>query len=762
MSNGNEGLFSLLSPTNDQNTRQSSEVVSGRVNASASCSFDELSVRVRYRQKDAILKYDRTNEHVFLQRLDKMGQVVNVVKISTWNIVNIETSEERSLRQSRYSKMGTAGGALNKTNRRRLFLNLSKDLPRPLETASRKFGIMSISSSTQMSSHYFSNSGVVPRLLSRSSFGHIHSLDCPGCLYYLYYVKQSGSSLRVFTLEFSPLLDYENKRKMDFLVRSILRSVYPSGTKKLILFVSPKSGSGKAVSITEEKVFPVLYFSRHEMSVVVTTRVFHCEDYIADLANEINSEHVIVTVGGDGMIHEAVNGLFRRKQALLMRDSAGMKQHKGTLHGEEEEEKEKEEEEKVHQKEEDHENMEEDRSENNGLFVMDKYGIIEENETAQITDLEEVRNVGSNASKPFARQVGPEIVSDSRSSLDIQPFSMPLIATIPAGSGCGMAKTLDVSSVKESVLALVHLQRCMKDLMSMQYIRNSEKEKAVASFPHLNVNCAGDKWRADDSKEGEKERVIAERIAFMTVTFGLLNAIDRGSEKLRWMGNARFTAYGAYVFMRGIRSYSARMRYLPWQGREGQQLAKFEKERFLPGEPELPRCTWTNACSHCQANKHCTKSFTTSLGVDGCVISSQGTTGVEPPSILESGSVDFDDDSLPWVKLDGNHYAIFLSNIRDAAKDIMMAPLAHMSDGAIDIVFSREKDGKKSRSDFLKFFTTMETGNHVKLPFVSYIKARAVELEAVEGFIMSDGEMMPFTRVRITPLRRAIEFVRGR
>ncbi|KAF5222298.1 Sphingosine kinase [Trypanosoma cruzi] len=757
MSNGKEGLFLLFSPTNGKNTCQSAEAAPGRVNESASCSSDELSVRVRYRRKEAILTYDRTREHVSLQRLDGMGQVANVVNIPMWNVVNIETSEERGLRQSRHSTMGTAGGTLTKRKRRRLFLNLFKDVPRHPEKGSQNLGIMSISSSTQMSSHYCSASGFTPTLLRRSSFGHIHSSDCPGCLYYLHYVKQSGSSLQVSTLEFSPLSDCESQGKMKFLVQSILRSVYPSGTRKLILFVSPKSGSGKAVSITEEKVFPVLYFTRHEVSVIVTTRVFHCEDYIADVVNDINSEHVIVCVGGDGMIHEAVNGLFRRKQALLMRESAGMKQKEGTLHWEEEEE--------VHQKEEDYEKKEGDRNENNGFFVRDKYGSIEGKETvekAEIADLEGAQHVGSNSSKPFARQFGVEIVSHSHSHSEIQPFSMPLIATIPAGSGCGMAKTLDISSVKESVLALVHLRTCMKDLMSMQYIRNSEKEKAVASFPHLIVNSAGDKGRADDSKGGKKERVMAERIAFMTVTFGLLNAIDRGSEKLRWMGNARFTAYGAYVFLRGVRSYSARMRYLPWRGREGQQLAKFEKESFIPGEPELPRCTWTNACSHCQANRNSTRSFTASLGVDGCAIASRGTAGAEPLSISECGSADFDDDSLPWVKLDGNHYAIFLSNIRDATKDIMMAPLAHMSDGAIDIVFSREKGGKKSRSDFLKFFTTMETGNHVKLPFVSYIKARAVELEAVEGFIMSDGEMMPFTKVRITPLRRAIEFVRGR
>lgn len=50
----------------------------------------------------------------------------------------------------------------------------------------------------------------------------------------------------------------------------------------------------------------------------------------------------------------------------------------------------------------------------------------------------------------------------------------------------------------------------------------------------------------------------------MSLSFGMANDIDHGSEHLRWMGNARFAVYGGIMILRGPQVYKATLRYLPW------------------------------------------------------------------------------------------------------------------------------------------------------------------------------------------------------
>ncbi|RNF06874.1 putative sphingosine kinase A, B [Trypanosoma rangeli] len=704
---------------------------------------DECSAQVWYRRREATLTYDRKKGRIFLQQADAKGRVAKTANFSMWNVMNIETPEEWALRQSRRTMSGPANTAVTsgKPHARRSFRGLLTTSPQFIETIhshSRSFSVAS--------SHHFGNeshSAIEASVagLARSISSGVRSSDVSGRTYHLYYVKESASSPRVSTVKFAFLPDDKNREDLRVVVQAILHGLYPRGAKQLFLFVSPKSGTGNGVNITEEQVLPALYFTRHEVCAFITTRVFHCEDYIANITNEFNRERVIVCVGGDGMIHEAVNGLFRRKRALLEREEAAKatKTSNSCGWGEQHHKKDK-------------DTKEADATGNSSLSLWEKNKKHERGEGVQME--------GSNLPEPNGRQVVNEIPPNSGFSTG-NKFSMLLIATIPSGSGCGMAKTLGVHSIKESILALVHLQTCTKDLMSMQYLVKQGHERHPNFFPHTFVKTADKRETSDHLQEEKKETTTAERIAFMSMTFGLLNDIDRGSEKLRWMGNHRFTVYGAYTFLRGVRSYRVRMRYLPWLGRKGERMEKLEDSGSIPGEVGIPHCTRTDACSHCQAHRDPTTTPGSSQELGQFTFTSQDTMDSDSSSMLQREVVDFDDNSLPWVTLDGSHYAIFLSNIRDAAKDIVMTPLAHMSDGAIDIVFAREKDSKCGRLHFLKFFTDMESGKHVYLPFVSYVKARAVELEAVEGFIMSDGESMPFTKVRVIPMRRAAEFVRG-
>uniref|UniRef100_A0A0A9WTY0 Sphingosine kinase B n=1 Tax=Lygus hesperus TaxID=30085 RepID=A0A0A9WTY0_LYGHE len=131
--------------------------------------------------------------------------------------------------------------------------------------------------------------------------------------------------------------------------------------------------------------------------------------------------------------------------------------------------------------------------------------------------------------------------------------------------------------------------------------------------------------------------------------------------------------------------------------------------------------------------------------------------------LLGEDEIDFDDDSLPWVTIEGEFYNLLLCNVKDVARDVLLAPISHLSDGAFDIVFSRKdpQTGAGSRKEFLQFFLSLEKGKHVDFEFTNYVKARAAEIKVDHGISMSDGEMMPLSTVRVTKLRQAVRFVRS-
>ena len=130
--------------------------------------------------------------------------------------------------------------------------------------------------------------------------------------------KSSSSSkprVRTWAITADPTADPDNTKLVN-LMDAINHAIYVQGKKTLVVFLSPKSGSGGAISMWCKSILPILRYSKHAVQCIVTTRAAHCEDYVADLSNPLTNEHVIVAVGGDGMTHEAVNGLHRRHQAL--------------------------------------------------------------------------------------------------------------------------------------------------------------------------------------------------------------------------------------------------------------------------------------------------------------------------------------------------------------------------------------------------------------------------------------------------------------
>ena len=93
-------------------------------------------------------------------------------------------------------------------------------------------------------------------------------------------------------------------------------SHYKGPAEKPILFlINPKSGSGKAFSVFNEQVLPIIKESGVEYEMVLTTRQNHGRELVAK--EDIRRWKAVVIVSGDGLVHEVYNGLFERDDWAL-------------------------------------------------------------------------------------------------------------------------------------------------------------------------------------------------------------------------------------------------------------------------------------------------------------------------------------------------------------------------------------------------------------------------------------------------------------
>ena len=84
--------------------------------------------------------------------------------------------------------------------------------------------------------------------------------------------------------------------------------------KKLLIFVNPFGGRGKAKNIFDSKVAPLLRLCGVRHDVVITERANHA----SEMLQECNLEGVdgVVSVGGDGMFSEIFTGMLLRNTAM--------------------------------------------------------------------------------------------------------------------------------------------------------------------------------------------------------------------------------------------------------------------------------------------------------------------------------------------------------------------------------------------------------------------------------------------------------------
>ncbi|EPY24941.1 diacylglycerol kinase [Angomonas deanei] len=588
--------------------------------------------------------------------------------------------------------------------------------------------------------------------VSTAAHSKTHSNTVPRATFFVHYLRTRQSQKpTIHSLEFKSGDGLNSVFYVKQMAAAVLSHIYQEGYKRILIFISPKSGKGKGEEIVKRHILPILHFSRHAVDVHLTTRAHDCEDYVANISNALDGGTVVACAGGDGMIHEALNGLQRRKLALL----------------------------------------------------------------------KALREGGGNTGQPTTVTSLAYYFRHSKTVTEAWDRALPMVATIATGSACGLAKSLNVLHHTEAAISLINLRTCHMDLMNMKFIPNPEllshNKARLVSGKHTKSAESGfckyfEKHRREiEERDAERQNCkkmklidttspflsdgtpeyrnpvshyygfpdFAERVAFMSLSFGMANDIDHGSEHLRFLGNNRFIVYGGYLILQGVRKYSTLLRYLPWESTSGFKVEKIHSNRKMPDTTQMPICTMNDSCPHCleyaprDVLSHASTEKEAATEDDSLIqLSRVDESDEEAPEksldqftnaeLLNEEEVDFDDESLPWVTIRGDFYNMIICNLRDVAQDMVMAPIAHLSDGAIDLVYSRvdPSTGEGGRKELVQFMTSLEKGKHVEYEFCHYVKARAVEIKVDEGISMSDGELMPMSTARITKIRQGSRLVR--
>ncbi|MED6145147.1 Sphingosine kinase 1 [Stylosanthes scabra] len=197
----------------------------------------------------------------------------------------------------------------------------------------------------------------------------------------------------------------------------------------------------------------------------------------------------------------------------------------------------------------------------------------------------------------------------------------------------------------------------------------------------------------------------------LMLAWGLIADIDIESEEYRWMGSARIDFYGLNrVF--NLRHYTGCVHFVPAPGFDSY------------GEPSsYPANSISNGCEG------------DPIGMEP--VNSKGHCYQGPEIDLEN---------LSWRVLNGPFISVWLHNVPWGAENTMAAPDAKFSDGSLDLIIVKNCP----KLQLLSLLSELNTGGHVKSPYVMYLKVKALILEPgprlekkeKEGIIDVDGEVL--------------------
>lgn len=285
--------------------------------------------------------------------------------------------------------------------------------------------------------------------------------------------------------------------------------------KNLLIFVHPLCGKGNGLKIWET-VTPLFARAKVKTTVNVTTRAGHAYDLIKTLTNEeLCSLDGIITVGGDGLFNEVLNGLlpsrhnFPYPPAPAEHNSAG--------------------------------NNDEHRQcrnscSSNGRDSINISGILSEH-LPKSDDREPLLSTSESSRLNFPVVKIEHRSEDTDKGKDIS-FSFPndwfRLGIIPAGSTDAIV--ISTTGVRDPVTSALHIILGKKVSLDIAQVVRWKTSPSSMDLPSV-------------------------RYAASFAGYGFYGDVIKESEKYRWMGPKRYDYAGTKVFLEH-RSYEAEIAYL--------------------------------------------------------------------------------------------------------------------------------------------------------------------------------------------------------
>ncbi|KAJ2602828.1 hypothetical protein H4R99_000135 [Coemansia sp. RSA 1722] len=277
------------------------------------------------------------------------------------------------------------------------------------------------------------------------------------------------------------------------------------------------------------------------------------------------------------------------------------------------------------------------------------------------------------------------------------------IGVVPAGTGNGLAKSLDCIWPEQAAVAMVKAESRPMDIMSA----------TLAS--------------------GRTE------YCFLSLTWGLMADIDIESETMRWAGSARLDLYGTVRVM-NLRYYGGRLHYLPAAETEEGAIETSHKQGAVGG---MVQGASANSSIMNLVNR-------TNQGVDDAwglpppsfssplvrhspkLAPNQLAPSIQPavtlhPTLTAGIQLPITEGSLPprWKTIEGPFVQVIATNVPWLATDFLACQKARISDGTMDLVFSRNV----SKWQMIPYMSSSAKDDYMNKDGIENIKARAFILE---------------------------------
>ncbi|GFS28880.1 sphingosine kinase 2 [Trichonephila inaurata madagascariensis] len=277
--------------------------------------------------------------------------------------------------------------------------------------------------------------------------------------------------------------------------------------------------------------------------------------------------------------------------------------------------------------------------------------------------------------------------------------------------------------------------------------------------------------------------------SFLSIGWGLMADIDIESERLRALGEARFAVW-AVVRAIGLRKYKGKLSYRAVNGYQPKCTSKMVAEP-KPKRSKTIDChlAWSEDTPTAKKEELQEPMFRSkSFGAHDPILDEEADSSVRllkfsyssdqledpflttapvviPPSPVENiphthctddpveppqdeqGITKYCpplDQPVPddWVVVDDEFVMVYACHQTHLSSDVLFAPEAKMDDGIMWLIVIK---AGVSRAQAMYFLASLQTGDHVHIPYVDVIPIHAFRLEPLrdDSYLTVDGEVIP-------------------